>query len=91
MSKKNASPLPTINLKGDDFIHEVPADMKMEIIVHFKGQVKGQGFEPEVINPVKAFAKQGGKFKVINRNLPDTCYTFNLKEIKRVFLIPLEI
>lgn len=91
MSKKNASPLPTINLKGDDFIHEVPTDMKMEIIVHFKGQVKGQGFEPEVINPVKAFAKQGGQFKVINRNLPDTCYTFNLKEIKRVFLLPLEI
>lgn len=85
MSKKQL--LPTLNLKGDDFIHEVPAEMKMEVIIHWKGQ----NFQPEHINPVKAFAKQDGKFKVINRNLPDTCYTFDLKEIKRVFLMPMEI
>lgn len=85
MSK--ASPIPTLNLKGDDFIHAVPEDMNMELIIHWKGQ----GFQPEHINPVKAFSKQDGKLKIINRNLPDTCYTFNLKEIKRVYLLPMGI
>lgn len=85
MSKKNRSPVPTLNLKGDDFIHAVPDDMSMEVIIHWKGQ----GYQPEHINPVKAFAKQDGKFKVINRNLPDTCYTFNIKEIKNVYFLPM--
>lgn len=85
MSKKNKSAIPTINLKGDDFIHAVPEDMKMEVIIHWKGQ----GYHPEHINPVKAFAKQDGKFKVINRNLPDTCYTFDIKEVKCVYLLPM--
>lgn len=84
-SKKSA--IPTINLKGDDFIHQVPDGSKFEIIVHWKGQ----GYEPESINPVKAFSLQDGKLKIINRNLPDTCYTFSVKEIKRAYLIPMEM
>jgi hypothetical protein len=89
MSKKNKSFIPTINLKGDDFIHAVPEEMDMEVIIHWKGQVKGQSYQPEHINPVKAFSKQDGKFKVINRNLPDTCYTFDIKEVKCVYLLPM--
>lgn len=86
MSKKNQSALPTINLKGDDFIHTVPEHLKLEVIIHWKGQ----GYDPEHINPVHAFAVQDGKFKVINRNLLDTCYTFEIKEIKRVYLLPMD-
>lgn len=85
MSKKNKSALPTVNLKGDDFIHQFPEEMKMEVIIHWKGN----GYQPEHINPVHAFAKQDGKFKVINRNLLDTAYVYNLKEIKNVFLLPM--
>lgn len=85
MSKKNKSAIPTINLKSDDFIHTVPEHLKLEVIIHWKGQ----GFTPEHINPVHAFAVQDGKFKVINRNLLDTCYTFNIKEIKCVYLLPM--
>lgn len=91
MSKKNKSPVPTINLKGDDFIHTVPEDKNLEVIIHWKGQQKGQSYQPEYINPVHAFAKQDGKFKVINRNLRDTCYTFDIKEIKCVYLLPMDI
>ena len=40
MAKKSV--VPTINLKGDDFIHAVPDDMHMELIIHWKGQ----GFQP---------------------------------------------
>lgn len=86
MSKKNKPVAPTINLKGDDFIHEVPAEMRMEVIIHWKGQ----GYQPEFINPVHAFAVQDGKFKVINRNLLDTTYTFNIKELKCVYLLPMD-
>lgn len=85
MSKKNQSAIPSINLKGDDFIHTVPDHLNLEVIIHWKGQ----GYQPESINPVHAFAVQGGKFKVINRNLKDTCYTFDIKEVKRVFLLPM--
>lgn len=85
MAKKSV--VPTINLKGGDFIHEVPTDLNMEIIIHWKGQ----GFQPEFINPVKAFSKQDGKLKIINRNLPDTCYTFDIKEVSKVYLMPMEI
>lgn len=87
MSKKNAPVAPTINIKGDDFIHTVPEHLKLEVIIHWKGQ----GFTPEHINPVHAFAVQDGKFKVINRNLMDTCYTFEIKEIKHVYLLPMEV
>lgn len=77
MSKKNQPSIPSINLKSDDFIHTVPEHLKLEVIIHWKGQ----GYEPESINPVHAFAIQNGKFKVINRNLMDTCYTFDNKVI----------
>ena len=90
MAKKTVSKLgkqsvPQIDLKGDDFIHAVPEEHNMEIIIHWKGQ----GYKPEFINPVKAFSKQGGKLKIINRNLPDTCYTFDVKEVQRAFIVPM--
>lgn len=84
--KKLSKPQP-LDLKGDDFQRLIPEDMKFELIVHFKGK----GYYPEVINPVHAFAKQDGKLKVINRNLLDTCYTFDLSEVQKVFLFPMEI
>lgn len=85
MAKKSL--VPTLNLKGDDFIHAVPDDHNMELIIHWKGQ----GYQPEFINPVKAFSKQDGKLKIINRNLPDTCYTFDIKEVSKVYLMPMDI
>lgn len=78
---------PQLDLKGDDFLHMVPEDKKIEIIVHFKGK----NTEPEVLNPVHAFAKVGDKFKVINRTYQEVAYTFLIKEVKRVFIIPLEV
>lgn len=89
MSKKNKPVAPTINLKSEDFIHTVPEHLNLEVIIHWKGQQKGQSYQPEHINPVHAFSVQDGKFKVINRNLLDTCYTFNIKEIKCVYLLPM--
>lgn len=86
MSKKNKSFIPTVDIKGDDFIHTVPDDMRIELIIHWKGQ----GYQPEHINPVHAFAVQDGQFKVINRNLRDTAYTFNIKELKCVYLLPMD-
>lgn len=85
--KKVKHAIPSINLKGGDFIHAVPDDLKMEVIIHWKGK----GYQPEYINPVKAFSVQEGKFKVINRNLPDTCYTFDIKELQRVYLLPMDV
>lgn len=85
-NKSPFSSVPTINLKGDDFIHAIPEDQHMEIIVHWKGQ----GYKPEFINPVLAFGKQDGKLKIINRNLPDSCYTFDIKEISKAYIMPME-
>ncbi|MNC27514.1 hypothetical protein D3C75_756860 [compost metagenome] len=89
MSKKNKASAPTINLKGGDFIHTVPEHLNLEVIIHWKGQVRGKSYTPEHINPVHAFAVQDGKFKVINRNLLDTSYTFDLKEVSKVYLMPM--
>lgn len=86
MAKKTKVDAPTLDLKVDDFIHVVPDDQRLEIIIHWKGQ----GYAPEFINPVKAFAKQDGKLKIINRNLPGTSYVFDIKEIKNAFIIPME-
>lgn len=85
--KKNKLQAPQLDLKRGDFIHHVPESDKIELIIHWKGQ----GYEPEVINPVHAFAIQDGKLKVINRNLLDTSYTFKIKEISKVFIMPMEI
>jgi hypothetical protein len=87
LAKKNKakSQVPSINLKGDDFIHTVPSHLNLEVIIHWKGQ----GYQPEHINPVHAFCIQQGKFKVINRNLMDTSYVFDIKEIKAVYLLPM--
>lgn len=86
MSKKSKSPVPMLNLKGDDFMHAVPDEHNLEFIVHWKQK----NSQPEFINPVKAFAKQNGELKIINRNLPDTCYTFKLNEVKAVYIMPME-
>lgn len=81
---------PQLDLKQDDFMHAVNEDQHLEIIIHWHRK-DGKVFEPEIINPVKAFAKQDGQFKVINRNLPDYCYVYDLKQIKSVFIMPMEI
>lgn len=81
---------PQLDLKGDDFIHAIPEDLKIELIIHWRNK-SGMQFEPEVISPVHAFAKQDGKLKVINRNLPDVSYTFDLKEVRRVYIMPVEL
>lgn len=80
--------LPMLDLKLDDYMHSVSDDTNIELIIHWKG---GPKYAPEHINPVKAFAKQDGKLKIINRNLPDTCYTFDIKEISKVFVMPMEV
>jgi hypothetical protein len=82
--------IPQLDLKREDFIHTVAEDSKIELIIHWRN-TKGQQFEPETLGPVHAFAIQEGKLKVINRALMDTAYTFNLKEIKRVFIMPIEV
>lgn len=86
-ARKVKSKAPQLNLKQDDFLHIVPDDKKIEVIVHFKG--KGQ--QPEVMNPVHAFAKAGDKFKVINRTYQECAYTFYISEIKAVYIMPLEV
>jgi hypothetical protein len=77
---------PQLDLKRDDFMHAVPEDQKMEIIIHWKG---GNKYKPDFINPVAAFAKHDGQLKVINRNLPDYVYAYDLKEIKAVYILPM--
>jgi len=89
MSKKQFT-TPQLDLKQDDFMHSVNEDQDLEIIIHWRRE-GGKVFEPEIINPVKAFAKQDGQFKVINRNLPDYCYVYDLKQIKAVYIMPMEI
>lgn len=81
--------LPQIDLKQEG-AHFVPEDQKIEIIVHWKAS-KGQQFEPEVINPVHAFAVKDGKLKIINRNLLDSSYVFNIDEVKAAFIMPMEV
>lgn len=81
--------LPQIDLKQEG-AHTVPDDQKIEIIVHWKAH-KGQQFQPEVINPVHAFAVVDGKLKIINRNLLDSSYVFNLDEVKAAFIMPMEV
>ena len=81
--------MPQLDLKREDFIHTVDADKNFELIIHWRN-TKGMQFEPETIGPVHAFAIQDGKLKVINRNLMDTAYTFTIKEIKSVFIMPIE-
>lgn len=86
MSKsKNA--IPTINLKGGNFYHEVPGETNLEIIIHWKGK----GYTPEAINPVKSFAIRDGELHITNRNLPDHFYSFNLKEVKQAYILPMEM
>lgn len=81
------SGLPELDLKGPDFAKSVPEDQKLELTIVWKGQ----GYKNETFGPVHAFAKLNGQFKIINRTLQDTVYTLNLKEIKAVILLPIDI
>jgi hypothetical protein len=76
-----------IDLKQEDFIREIPENVKLELVVHFKG---GNKYRPEYINPLKTLVKSKGKLKAVNRNNPDIAYTFDLKEVAKAFLIPME-
>lgn len=80
---------PQLDLKREDFMHAVDENHKLEIIIHYKRK-GGVVYEPEIINPVAAFAKKDGEFKVINRNAPDLVYTYQLKQIRAVFIVPME-
>lgn len=81
---------PQLDLKGDDFMHVIPDDLNIELIIHWRNK-SGMQFQPETINPVHAFAKQDGKLKIINRNMMDTSYVFDLKEVMRVYIMPVEL
>jgi hypothetical protein len=81
------SGLPELDLKGPDFAKSVPEGQKLELTIVWKGQ----GYKNETLGPVHAFAKLDGKFKVINRALQDMVYVFDVKEIKTVILLPIDI
>lgn len=85
--KKVKDTIPSINLKGGDFIHVVPDEQKMEIIIHWKGK----GGESEWINPIHSFEVAGDKLKITNRNLLNVAYVYNIKELKRAYLVPADI
>lgn len=86
-NNKQESASRLINLKGDDFMNEVPEALQLEVLVYWKGKGLESAFER--INPVHSFGKVDGKIRVTNRNLLDTCYTFNVKEVKRVVIQPM--
>lgn len=86
-ARKLKQSAPRIDLKRDDFLEMIPEDVKVEIIVHFKAK----GEEPQVFNPVHAFAKQGDKFKIMNRTYQECAYTFYISEVKAAYIMPMEI
>lgn len=79
--------LPQIDLKRGDFVHVVPDEHKIELCITWK--VKDA--ERDFINPVRAFSiEENGKyFKVVNRN-HHTVYSYPIKELRSVIIIPME-
>lgn len=88
MSKKQNAALakagiPVLNLKVPDYVHQVPDEQKLDMIVEWKlGNT-----ETETIGPIKAFAIEDGELKVVNRNI-NTVWRFPIKEIKRAYMLP---
>jgi len=82
-SSLSAMGIPELRLKGDEYFHEVPAHLNLELIVEWK-----LGTAPkEVIGPVRAFSLEDGHLKVVNRNI-DLVYTHPVKQIHRAYLLP---
>lgn len=75
--------IPQLDLRVSDYLHEVPENLKLEMVVEWKQR----DTEIETIGPLKAFAIEDGELKVVNR-LVDIVYRFPIKQIKRAYMLP---
>ncbi len=79
--KKMQSMIPQLDLKGDEYAKFVPDEQRLDLTVQFKYKARKEAYDN-----VKAFALQGGKFKIVLRGNEDTVNVFNAKELKTVYV-----
>lgn len=85
MKSKQACPFPQINLKADVF-QEFDGDVKFELVIEYK-----RGNVPrDFINPVSSIEILGNMMHVTN-TISEYRYKYPISNIKRAFLIPMEV
>lgn len=83
MTKQNSfDSVPQLKLKGEDFSHIVPEEHSLTLFIEFK---KGGTPRDEIAN-VRAFQKEGKELRVVNRHT-NYKYIYNLKEVKKVYVL----
>lgn len=86
MKSKQACPFPQINLKGGDVFQEFDGDVKFELYIEYK-----RGNIPrDFISPVQSI-EIIGKMLAVTNTISDYRYKYAISNIKRAFLIPMEI
>lgn len=83
MSKnKPLNAVPQLDLKGDDFIHEIPDHIDMELYVEWRDKNAVR----DSITNVRLIQKEGKELRIVNRN-SNSRYIYNLKEVRKVYII----
>lgn len=83
MSKnKPLSAVPQLNLKGDDFIHEIPDHIDMEAFIEWRDKNANR----DSITDVRLIQKEGKELRIVNRN-SNSRYIYNLKDVRKVYII----
>lgn len=84
MTKQNDfDTVPQLNLKGKDFSHIVPEDIDIDLFIEWRDG----NLDREWLSKVLGFQKKDGQFMVISKNNRNYRYIYNLKEIRRVFVV----
>ena len=81
--KDSLESIPQLNLKGEDYGHIVPEHINIDMFLEFKDRSKAR----DEISNVKAFEKKDGELLIVNRINDKIRYRYNLKELKKVFLV----
>lgn len=81
--KKIKDAVPQLDLKGEDFKHEVPEKYSLTLFI----QWRDSKLEREELSRVCFFEKEGKEFRVVNKNNPTLRYCYNLDEVRKVFIL----
>ena len=81
--KDSLESIPQLSLKGEDYGHIVPEHINIDMFLEFKDRSKAR----DEISNVKAFEKKDGELLIVNRMNDTIRYRYNLKELKKVFLV----
>lgn len=80
--KDSLDSIPQLDIKGKDFSHSVPDQYSLHLFIEWKNV----NLKRDEVSNVCFFEKEGKELRIVNRN-SNSCYIYDLKEVKRVHVL----